>query len=63
MRRVRQQDIAYLRSDEMVILDDGAPVSRRRKTSSYVSTTTTFEALRRILSAEAPAHQEERAIH
>lgn len=48
VRVVRQQDIGYLHADEMVLLDDGAPVSRKRKTPPTLTAAEVLDRLHRM---------------
>jgi len=48
VRVVRQQDIGYLHADEMVLLDDGAPVSRKRKKPPTLTAAAVLDRLHRL---------------
>ncbi len=50
VRTVRQQDIGYLHADEMALLDDGAPVSRKRKAAPKLNANQVLDLLRRMVS-------------
>lgn len=48
VRVVRQQDIGHLHADEMVLLDDGAPVSRKRKKPPVLTAAAVLDRLHRL---------------